>query len=227
MTKNQTKLLIFIEEYRQENGVAPSYREIARNIDVSSVRSVYIIVDALLKKQYLATDTNLKFRSLRLTDKGKKIIGKNSLEVRFHETFPSYRRSLPFTIPTTEASIPSNAAMITYKNSSLKTNGTTVPKIKSVSSKGKIGNKSDQPSLFNGTSKRRQSLVNIQNTTINFPLHSVNLPKLDGFIRDNDYLVIVLISFTLIKIFNEKFLWFVILLVSMVLIKKINNYLEE
>ncbi len=53
LTKKQNLVLDYIKEYIQENGIAPSYREIMVGIGISSVSAVAEHVDNLIIKGYL------------------------------------------------------------------------------------------------------------------------------------------------------------------------------
>lgn len=224
MTSNQSKLLAFVEEYRQKNGIGPSYREILRGINVSGIRSIHIIVDSLLKREYLVADPNSKFRSLRLTDRGRDVIGKNFIEARFGETFPAYQTALPFTIPVSGASIPTNCSSIAYKDCDVKNGGTTTPVAKSTNTPIAAISKNHQPSLFDGTSKYRQPLISVQNSTINFPLSTLDLNKVEEMTSQYEYVLPGIIPFVLVSLFHVNIMWFFILIVSLLAIRKLIKY---
>jgi repressor LexA len=54
LTDRQNQILSFIEEYRQENGVPPTYREIQAQFGFSSPKAVLDHVKAIIKKGYAA-----------------------------------------------------------------------------------------------------------------------------------------------------------------------------
>lgn len=66
LTKRQRQILDYIEEFIEDNGYAPSYREIAAEFALSSVSTVAEHIDALSNKGYLKRGTN-EARSLQLT----------------------------------------------------------------------------------------------------------------------------------------------------------------
>lgn len=65
-TKKQRELFEFIQNFIQERGYGPSYREIMRSLDYKSVSTVAIHVDNLIALGYLAK-TNRSARSLEVT----------------------------------------------------------------------------------------------------------------------------------------------------------------
>ncbi len=66
MTKRQKEVLDFIAEYQVENdGVCPSYEEIARGMNLSSIATVYKHVSALQTRNYLTRRDN-QSRSLQI-----------------------------------------------------------------------------------------------------------------------------------------------------------------
>jgi uncharacterized protein (DUF302 family) len=53
----------FIQKYYQNNNKSPSYRDIQKGLGYETTSAGYVIVDALVQKQYLAK-ANYKKRSL-------------------------------------------------------------------------------------------------------------------------------------------------------------------
>lgn len=66
LTKRQRQILDYIQQFIEDNGYAPSYREIAAEFELSSVSTVAEHIDALAGKGYLQRGTN-EARSLQLT----------------------------------------------------------------------------------------------------------------------------------------------------------------
>jgi len=52
-TKKQRELLIFIDQFIKEKGYSPSYREIMRGLNYSSVATVALHVNSLIKRGHL------------------------------------------------------------------------------------------------------------------------------------------------------------------------------
>lgn len=66
LTKRQKQILDYLQVFIEDNGYAPSYREIAEHFDLSSVATVAEHIDALTIKGYLQREAN-EARSLQLT----------------------------------------------------------------------------------------------------------------------------------------------------------------
>lgn len=66
LTKRQTEILSFIRGFIGENDYAPSYREIAKSLSLSSVATVAEYICVLTQKGYLTKDSSCA-RSLQLT----------------------------------------------------------------------------------------------------------------------------------------------------------------
>ncbi len=66
LTKRQRQILDYLEQFIEDNGYAPSYREIASEFALSSVSTVAEHIDALSGKGYLKREAN-EARSLQLT----------------------------------------------------------------------------------------------------------------------------------------------------------------
>ncbi len=58
LTKRQKEILDFINQYTEENGYAPSYREIGKNLGLSSVSTVCEHIQTLESKGYLKMAPN-------------------------------------------------------------------------------------------------------------------------------------------------------------------------
>lgn len=58
LTDRQKEILDFIEQYRSESGYPPTLREIGRKFDISSTFGVKRHLDALVKKGYIAVESN-------------------------------------------------------------------------------------------------------------------------------------------------------------------------
>lgn len=63
LTIPQLKTQQFIQQYCQQNNKSPSYRDIQKGLGYETTSAGYVIVDALVQKQYLAK-ANYKKRSL-------------------------------------------------------------------------------------------------------------------------------------------------------------------
>jgi len=66
LTKRQTEILGFIKRFIGDNDYAPSYREIAKSLSLSSVATVAEYISVLTQKGYLTKDASCA-RSLQLT----------------------------------------------------------------------------------------------------------------------------------------------------------------
>ena len=58
LTDRQKDILNFIEQFRSENGYPPTLREIGRKFEISSTFGVKRHLDALVKKGYIAVESN-------------------------------------------------------------------------------------------------------------------------------------------------------------------------
>lgn len=67
LTERQQEFLDFIQEYASANGFPPSYREIAKQFNLSSTFGVKRHIDALVKKGYLLNDSKTN-RTLAVID---------------------------------------------------------------------------------------------------------------------------------------------------------------
>ncbi|MBV9745892.1 MAG: transcriptional repressor LexA [Acidobacteriia bacterium] len=68
LTKRQKQVLDFIARFQDENGYCPSFEEIARGLDLSSLATVHKHISALETKSYLKRGFN-QSRSLELAPK--------------------------------------------------------------------------------------------------------------------------------------------------------------
>src|SRR4030042_5292687 len=66
LTKRQSEILSLIRNFIEENDYAPSYREIAKSLKLSSVATVAEYISVLEQKGYLTKDA-ASARSLQLT----------------------------------------------------------------------------------------------------------------------------------------------------------------
>lgn len=57
-TKKQKELLSFIEQFIQTNGYSPSYREIMRGLNYTSVATVALHINSLIKRGHLVKREN-------------------------------------------------------------------------------------------------------------------------------------------------------------------------
>lgn len=78
LTKRQSEILSFIENYIESNHFSPSYREIMRHFDLSSVGSISKLI-SILKRKGVLTAEKQRSRSLLPTQKSPK--PKQSLEI--------------------------------------------------------------------------------------------------------------------------------------------------
>lgn len=69
-TKKQKELLTFIEAFIAEHGYSPSYREIMKSLNYTSVATVSLHVNNLIKRGHLQKRDNAA-RSLEIVDKPK------------------------------------------------------------------------------------------------------------------------------------------------------------
>lgn len=67
-TKKQRELLNFVDDFIQQHGYGPSYREIMRALGYKSVSTVAIHINGLIAKGYLLKTTN-SARSLQVVTK--------------------------------------------------------------------------------------------------------------------------------------------------------------
>ena len=67
LTKRQQEILNYIKEFFQENGIAPSFREIGQHFGLSSTATVSEHIDTLREKGYLTSESHLA-RSISLTE---------------------------------------------------------------------------------------------------------------------------------------------------------------
>ena len=58
LTDRQSDILSFIEQFRTENGYPPTLREIGKKFDISSTFGVKRHLEALVKKGYIAVESN-------------------------------------------------------------------------------------------------------------------------------------------------------------------------
>lgn len=58
LTDRQKDILSFIEQFRNENGYPPTLREIGKRFEISSTFGVKRHLDALVKKGYIAVESN-------------------------------------------------------------------------------------------------------------------------------------------------------------------------
>ena len=72
LTKKQKEVLDFIKEYTADRGFAPSYREIAQNLGVSSPSTIHQHVQALCEKGVLEAGDDGCARSLEVVTEDKK-----------------------------------------------------------------------------------------------------------------------------------------------------------
>ncbi len=68
LTKKQKEVLDFIKKYSEDRGYAPSYREIATNIGVSSPSTIHQHVQALCEKGVLEASADGCARNLEIVD---------------------------------------------------------------------------------------------------------------------------------------------------------------
>ncbi len=68
LTKRQKQVLDFIGSYREDNGISPSYEEIARNLDLASIATVHKHISALEAKKYVNRNHN-QSRSIEITQR--------------------------------------------------------------------------------------------------------------------------------------------------------------
>lgn len=82
VTKRQREILDFIQEFTKNNRYAPSYREIARQFNFSSLGSVYKYVQTLKRKGALLSEDKAS-RSLALTVETQESAEHAEVEVPF------------------------------------------------------------------------------------------------------------------------------------------------
>jgi len=81
VSKNQIELLRQLCIYRQENGVSPTFRELAKLAGISDVKSAHRMAKTLEAADLLEKEPG-KSRSLKLTERGMEIIGLASFPVK-------------------------------------------------------------------------------------------------------------------------------------------------
>lgn len=69
LTARQQEILNFIQEFVEFNGYPPTYREIGKKFDISSTFGVKRHIDALIKKGFLASESNTS-RTLSIIESG-------------------------------------------------------------------------------------------------------------------------------------------------------------
>ena len=70
MTPTQKLYLDFIEQYIKEKGYSPSYREIAKAVNVKSTNSVFTMIKELQAQGYLE-QRKRKYRTIKLSSNDK------------------------------------------------------------------------------------------------------------------------------------------------------------
>lgn len=68
LTKKQSAVLAFIREYIEDNGYAPSYREIADAFNLSSTATIHGHVQALVEKGLIVNGDDGEARSIELVE---------------------------------------------------------------------------------------------------------------------------------------------------------------
>ena len=225
LTDNQRRVLFFVNEYRQNNGIGPSFREILEILDVSSIRSVHVIVEQLTSKGYLEND-QAKFRSLKLTNEGRRVLHLDSVKIGFSESFPTYRRGVSETYRKNGVSVLSTNSDLTYNGQrSIRAGGTTIQN----SDSGIVLTDSKTKELpNNGAGNGNHPFLNFQNSTINMPLSSLDIDRIEKATSEYEYLLPVALSFVLIALFDKgSILWFFILTISILFTKKFNKLFKE
>ena len=70
LTKRQKQIIDFIQKFTEDNGYAPSYREIGQHFGLSSTATVCEHIQTLQEKGYLKTDPN-EARSIEIIDNAR------------------------------------------------------------------------------------------------------------------------------------------------------------
>ncbi|HDQ22654.1 MAG TPA: transcriptional repressor LexA [Candidatus Uhrbacteria bacterium] len=70
LTKRQKQIIDFIQQFTDDNGYAPSYREIGQHFGLSSTATVAEHIQTLQQKGYLKTDPN-EARSIEIIEETK------------------------------------------------------------------------------------------------------------------------------------------------------------
>lgn len=78
-TKKQKELLTFIESFIAEHGYSPSYREIMKSLHYTSVATVSLHVNNLIKRGHLQKRDHAA-RSLEVVDKPKTTLATNQIK---------------------------------------------------------------------------------------------------------------------------------------------------
>jgi SOS-response transcriptional repressor LexA len=66
LTDRQTKTLQFIIDFIEQNQIPPSYREIAKGLDVSSLQGISDMLKRLTKKGYIEMAEPCQARSIKI-----------------------------------------------------------------------------------------------------------------------------------------------------------------
>ncbi|MBI2010918.1 MAG: hypothetical protein HYS89_01650 [Candidatus Colwellbacteria bacterium] len=127
MTENQTKLLYFIFKYRGQYGTGPTLREMVRELGVSGNKSVLGIIEALTRRGYLKREKK-KSRSVLLTDEAQKFLNNYLLPLQYHggPTAADQLRQPTELARTDIAVLSPTSESLAYKESAIKTNGTSL-----------------------------------------------------------------------------------------------------
>src|SRR6478735_955990 len=86
-TKKQKELLAFIEQFIGEHGYSPSYREIMNGLNYTSVATVALHVNSLIKRGHLRKREH-SARSLELTNPS------DAMEITTNQVAPSEEKWL-------------------------------------------------------------------------------------------------------------------------------------
>jgi repressor LexA len=83
LTDRQKDILNFIEQFRSENGYPPTLREIGKKFEISSTFGVKRHLDALVKKGYIAVESNasrgISYLRHEYDDSSERVIGSENL----------------------------------------------------------------------------------------------------------------------------------------------------
>lgn len=82
LTKRQKEILSFLEEWIENKGYSPTFREIMAHFNFSSIGSVVNHMRALKEKGYIQGEKSKK-RSLTLAQSSKKVAGGQEVELPF------------------------------------------------------------------------------------------------------------------------------------------------
>ncbi|UNM06018.1 MAG: hypothetical protein H6925_06045 [Holosporaceae bacterium] len=105
LTKQQKRLLSFIQSFQQENGISPSFEEMRHAMNQKSKSSVHTLLNGLIERGFVKKLTN-RARALEII----KDPNFTSLAFSARETAPL----IPKPMPSSNESMPSNMVSVSF-----------------------------------------------------------------------------------------------------------------